>query len=355
LKILLLADTHLGVRNDSLVFDAHIREFFTQTFFPYLDAHGIKTVVHLGDVFDRRKYINFQTLKSCRTYFFEPLRDRDVDMLVLPGNHDTYFKNTNDLNSLDLLLREYANIQIVDEPTDWIPDGREQDAILLVPWICPENEAECARAIVTSMSKSCFGHFGINGFEMYRGVAADHGMEANAFASYDRVFSGHFHHKSTAGNIHYLGSPYQMTWSDFGDPRGFHVYETTTGELEFIPNPKVMFNKVFYDDTREQTLVADAPKYAGTYVKLVVVNKTDFYQFDRVVDALYRAGVQELKIVEEFGDIDTEGLGEDTLDVEDTLTLLSEYVDTVEGDVDRTRLKNVLKTLYVEAQGGEMR
>lgn len=348
MKVALLADTHFGMRSDSLAFDNHAREFFTHTFFPYLDTHGIKTVVHLGDVFDRRKFVNFQTLRNCKDYFFEPMRDRGIEMLVVPGNHDTYYKNTNKVNSIDLLLREYENVKVFHEACEWVPDGRPQDSILLVPWICDENEAEVGNALHASTSRTCIGHFEISGFEMHRGVENEDGFDPLLFGKFDQVFSGHFHHRSTKGNIHYLGTPYQMTWSDHGDERGFHVFETMDDTLSFVANPREMFSKVFYDDSEPITITAS--DYKGTLVKLVVVNKTDFYSFDRTVDALYKAGVLELKIIEELGELDTDTVDDEKLDVEDTMTLLTECVDTLETNADRPRLKSVLKALYVEAQ-----
>ena len=125
MKVALLADTHFGARNDSRQFDEFFKRFYDDVFFPYMDKHQIKTVFHLGDVFDRRKYINFSILYACKQYFFDKLRDRNIDMFVIAGNHDTYYKNTNDVNSLRLLLKEYTNIQIIDRPCHMMFDKKQ--------------------------------------------------------------------------------------------------------------------------------------------------------------------------------------------------------------------------------------
>ena len=65
------------------------------------------------------------------------------------------------------------------------------------------------------------------------------------------MFSGHFHHKSDDGQIYYLGPPYQIYWNDFDDPKGFHIFDTDTRELERIVNPYTLFSKIFYDDIQE--------------------------------------------------------------------------------------------------------
>lgn len=64
--IALLGDTHFGMRNDSLDFHHLYEKFYTNVFFPKLKENGIKTIVQVGDLFDRRKYINFNTLALCR-------------------------------------------------------------------------------------------------------------------------------------------------------------------------------------------------------------------------------------------------------------------------------------------------
>ena len=93
MKIALITDTHFGARGDSIQFDEYFKKFYSEIFFPELQRRGIKTLIHLGDVFDRRKYINFNILKSCREYFFDQLAKHDIVCHMIAGNHDTYIKN----------------------------------------------------------------------------------------------------------------------------------------------------------------------------------------------------------------------------------------------------------------------
>jgi len=193
MKVAIITDTHFGARNDSQHFDAYFRKFYDEVFFPYLDETGIKTLLHLGDVFDRRKYINFNTLRSCKEYFFEQLKIRGIDMKVIPGNHDTYYKNTNEVNSLDLLLREYHNIEIIEDPTITQLDGR---TVSFIPWMCAENYDACMK-VIQQPAELCFGHFEIAGFDMFRGAKNDGGMDRQVLKNYSMVLTGHFHHRST--------------------------------------------------------------------------------------------------------------------------------------------------------------
>lgn len=346
MKIALLTDTHFGARNDSIHFDNFFRKFYDEVFFPYLEKHQIKTVFHLGDVFDRRKYVNFHTLQSCKKYFFEPLENNGIEMFVIPGNHDTYYKNTNEINSLNLLLKQYQNIYDVQH-CEMMKFGNQE--FVFIPWLCAENYDETLE-FIKNHSGVCLGHFEISGFDMFRGATNQGGMDRNLLTHFDKVLTGHFHHRSTDDNVYYLGSPYEFIWSDFDDPRGFHIYDTDTGDLTFIENPNKIFHKIYYDDRKP---LPNTTEYNKSCVKVIVVNKQDYQKFDKFIEALYMNEVIELTIHEDFSEFEADALDEN-VNIEDTMTLLSEYVDSVESDKDKERLKTLLKTLYVEAQNLEL-
>ena len=347
MKVALITDTHFGARSDSIPFDNFFAKFYTEVFFPHLEQAGIKTIIHLGDVFDRRKFINYNTLKKCREYFFDKARDLGIDVHMIAGNHDTFFKNTNEVNSLDLLLSEYGNVITYSDAEEIKLDGKN---LLLVPWICSGNYADTMEVVDKSNAQAVFGHFEFSGFEMYRGHKNDHGMGTERFDRFPLVCSGHFHHRSRTGNILYLGNTYEFTWSDYNDPRGYHLYDTETNEVEFFENPFQIFHKIYYDDTTGDPSLLDLSTLVGSCVRLVVVKKTDFYKFDRFVDKLYDCDLIELKIIEDFSEFEADVIEEDKMDVEDTMTVLSDFVDTVSTDLDKDKIKNLLRTLYIEAQ-----
>lgn len=348
MKICLLGDTHFGARNDSLIFHEHFRKFYTEVFFPYLKENNILHVIQMGDVFDRRKYINFASLSHAREYFFEPLNATfETNMLV--GNHDTYHKNTNDVNSPNLLLETYHSINVVNSPLEV---DYEDCKMLLVPWICPENEKEITEAIKNTDAKVILGHFELKGFEMYRGSVCEDGMETSIFGD-KIVLSGHFHHKSNVGKINYLGTPYEMTWSDYGDQKGFHVFDTDTMEMEFVPNPFVMFNKIHYDETKldsvDDITNEDFSHVKGTYVKVIVTNRENPVWFDVLIDKLEQAGAADIQVVEDHFNLGLEGDEEIIDQAEDTLTIMSKYVDQLNVQTDRNRLDSLLRNLYHDA------
>lgn len=350
MKIALVTDTHFGARGDNLQFAAYFKKFYDEVFFPYLKENNIRTLIHLGDIVDRRKFINFQTAKILRETFIEPIVREGIDAHLIIGNHDTYYKNTNEVNSMAELYEHgvYPNLHFYSRPEVVDFDG---EPIIMMPWICNDTKEESFDIINSGRSQVLMGHLEIHGFEMYKNNPVHIGMDQKLFSGLDVVCSGHFHTRSTRGNITYLGCPYEMTWSDYDDPKGFHVYDTETRSLEFIENPNRMFHKVKYDDVemRNEDIVAmECPELAGGIVKVIVKNKTNPFFFDLFIDKIEKAGVVDLQVVEDHLNLDLQD-DEDIIDeAEDTLTILTKYIDQLE-DVDKVGLEQLIRNLYNEA------
>jgi len=350
MKIAIITDTHFGARNDHSHFNDYFYDFYDNQFFPYLQQNNIKTVLHLGDCFDRRKYVSYRTAKDFRERFILPFNVLGIDLHMLVGNHDIYYKNTSEVNSLtELLGDKHNNIHIYDEATEVDFDGLP---ILLMPWITQSNQIYAEGMIDETKAEVCMGHLEINGFQMNKNLIHSHGgKDKEFFRKFDTVMSGHFHHKSDDGQIYYLGTPYELYWNDWEDKKGFHIYDTETRELERIVNPYTIYEKIYYDDTKENYLEHDTTKYANKYVKLIVVVKKDLYQFDQFLDKLYAADAFDIKIVEDFSDLDASSVSDDIVEnTEDTVTLLNKYIDDLPIDLSKDRLKNQMKSLYTEAQ-----
>jgi DNA repair exonuclease SbcCD nuclease subunit len=337
------------MRGDNIHFHNHYKKFYTEVFFPYLEENGIDVVFQLGDLFDRRKYISFQTLALCRKYFFDILAEKNIKFYTLLGNHDIAFKNTLEVNSPQLLLKDYKNIVIYDKPTAF-------ENIDVIPWICQENEEEVSKYIESSNNQICFGHFEIAGFEMDRGNVCHDGMDRNILSKYETVLSGHFHHKSSDGQIVYVGTPGEMTWADYDDKRGFHIFDTETRDLDFIENPFKIFHKIVYDD-RQETLESLSKKkydiYKNTIVKVIVANKTNALLYDMFFDNLYKVSPLDITIVENFTDYSEVSENDIVDQSDDTTTILDKYIDGLEIDLDKSKLKNVMREIYLQAQNFE--
>ena len=345
MKVAIITDQHFGARNDSIAFLDFFQKFYDNTFFPTLDENNIDTVLILGDTFDRRKYVNFYALDRAKKMFFDKLEERGIRVHMLAGNHDTYYKNTNEVNSPELLLTEYNNIDVISKPETIIIDGT---SICMMPWICPDNYQDSIDQIKNTKAEICMGHFEIAGFAMHRGMESHDGLSKDLFQRFDMVFSGHYHHRSDDGHIYYLGNPYELTWQDYNDTRGFHLFDLETRRLDFIANHYTMFKRVEYDDKEKDPIDLDALDLKETFVKLIVVNKTDYYKFDKFTQKLYNKGCYEIKIIEDMSEFEDGEIDSD-INLEDTVSVLSNYIESIETDVDKEKIKTFMKSLYTEA------
>ena len=350
MKIALITDTHWGIRNDNIAFMDNSKKFFDEVFFPYIDVNNIRTVVHLGDLVDRRKYINYNTAKRLREDFLDQLSHRELNVHIIAGNHDTYYKNTNSINALRELVDEKYYFEIHDQlPREVAFDSTY---VLMLPWICDENRQICLDKIRSTPAQIIMGHLELAGFEMYRGSIVSHGDDRRLFDRFDMVLSGHYHHRSSDGSIHYLGSHAEFTWSDYDDPKGFHILDTETRELTFIENPYKMFAKVWYDDSS----ITHGPdklnieKLKGMNVKVIVTNKTDPYKFDLFINKIEKVGVLNMQIVDDHLNLHMEDDTDIVNEAESTLQIFKNHIDQINSvNIDKKKLELTITELYQEA------
>ena len=341
MKIAIITDQHLDGRKGSLPFWNYWQKFYDEIFFPTLEKEGITTVFDLGDTFDNRKSVDFNTLNRIKYNYFDRLKKYEVHMLL--GNHCTYYKNTNKINSPELLLENYSNIKIYTEPETIFIGGKE---FLMMPWINSENKEECTKLIKKGGEIMC-SHMEVDGFEVTPGMHFEGGFSVSDFKNFNRVWSGHFHHRSKRGNVQYLGNPYQMFWNDYKSSRGFHIYDTETDRLKFYKNPFEVFEKIFYDDSTTDYNKLNVSNYKDKFIKLIVDGKRDYQMFETLVDRLYNVGAHDVKIVEVL--VDSGDIDDVNLETKDTMTLLNEYIDEVDIAVDKSSLKSVMRSLYIES------
>ena len=351
MKVALITDQHFGGKQDSQNFLTHIERFYREQFFPYLSENDIHTVIDLGDTFDRRKFVNFNTLDKVRQFYFDTLKEQGIKLYSIVGNHSTYYRNTNSVNSSELLYGHYDNIEVYPEVETITLDGTLID---LIPWINSENYDMSMDFIKNSKAQIALGHLEVAGFAMYKGYNAEDGVPKDIFKGYEMVCSGHYHHKSSEGNIHYLGAPYEITWNDYDDPRGFHVLDTETRELEFIRNKFRLFEKIYYDDENTDYSTIDTGYYKNKIVKLIVENKNSSNDYEKFVDKLYESELADLTILEDLSEYSvrySDDDDEDDVEMGKTSDFLDEYVDDMSDSKseEKPKLKKLLKKIYDEA------
>lgn len=340
MRVAIITDTHYGCRKGSKLFQDYFEQFYKNIFFPTLEKEEITTVLHLGDAFDSRKSIDYQSLEWTKRVVLDPLLKYDVHMLV--GNHDAYYKNTNSVNSPSLLLQNYSNIKTYSDP-EVIKIGNLN--VLLIPWICADNEEKTLRLIKNSGCKVAMGHLELNGFQAHRGHTMDDGMDSIVFDNFTKVFSGHYHTRSNNGTVFYLGNPYEIFWNDVNDTRGFHIFDTETLEHTPINNPYKMYSIIYYDDDNYQTF--DTREYENKIVKVIVRKKSNTKKFEKFIDKLYASNVFELKIVENLQIEENEDF--EAYESEDTLSILNRYVEESEISLDKSIVQKMLHEIYREA------
>ena len=342
MKVAIITDQHFGARKNSKHFHDYFLKFYNDIFFPTIEKEGITTIVDMGDTFDSRKGIDFSSLSWAKNNYYDKLRDMGCEVHSIVGNHTAYYKNTNNVNAIDLLLAEYDNIKTYSEATEIKLDNLN---VLLIPWINSENENATHKAIKKSKSTVVMGHLEFRGFRIHRGYVMEQGIDVEMFDKFERVYSGHYHTRSDNGKAFYLGNPYEMFWNDLEDTRGFHIFDTETLEHTPIDNPYRMFYNIYYEDNNHQTF--DTREYENKIVKVIVRKKTSPKKFEKFIDKLYSANIHELKVVENFQLEESEDF--EAFESEETISILNRYVEESEISLEKSRIQEVIQEVYQEA------
>ena len=343
MKIGLITDTHYNFRKANKSFHEYFAKFYDDIFFPTLEKRKIKTVIHLGDAFDSRKGVDYWALDWAKENVYDRFQDLGITVYNIVGNHDAYYKNSNEINAIDTLLQQYFNVVRVSKPAEYIIEGMKT---VLLPWICADNEKETFKLLEQTEAKVVFGHLELNGFSVYPGQYQQEGLDKKVFQKFDRVYSGHYHTRSDDGKIFYLGNPYQMFWNDVDDIRGFNIFDTNEYELEKFDNPYSMFERIYYDETDYKKF--DTSHLTNKMVKIVVRKKEDHLKFDKFIDSILKVNPLELKIVENI-DVFDDDVDCSDITTEDTLGILDKYVQEADFDLNKDMVKKLLRDVYKEA------
>lgn len=338
MKLAFITDTHVGCRSGSSIFREYFRWYYENVLFKYMEENGIATLLHGGDFFDNRNSITLQDIDFVANWLAGQLVDRGIKMHIILGNHDVAFRNTNSIHSLTILERAAPdNVTVYSEPKLLNFDGQQ---IAMIPWINSSNQAstiEFMNGIEDKENTLVLGHFEIIGAKMYaNSMRADHGLEPVQFKDFKQVLSGHFHHMSDIQNIKYLGSTFHLTWQDYGDPRGVHVFDTDSKEFEFVENEFCLFVEVAFDKEIFKAMTDEEYKenFEGRFVRLVVTDA----DYDRValmdtISKINRAVPHDLQVKNDvlIGLGESEEANQEEV-LEKTTKSTLEYIESYVGD-----------------------
>lgn len=344
-KIAIVSDTHLSARNDLQVLLDNHDEFWRNHFFPDLKSRGIKTVYHLGDFFDKRQFVSVKSMEYLQR-FIQLLDDYDMKMELIVGNHDILYRNTLEHNSPKYMFKSTDRVNVHEEVT-------EIGNVILVPWITKENFSDTMIKLQNTKCVYCFGHFEISGFELHKGQVHEGGLNPSLFDKFHKVLSGHFHTRSKSENIEYVGSPFELSWNDFNDTRGYHIFDTTTGEIEFVEYRMPLFFKCEYYSKDKVCWAPEKPdNLEKKFIKLIVRQKDSYIDYENFLKDLYSKNPTDIQIYDTIETTVMESIDENTENLSN-LDIIAKRINNL--DLHRVQKQYLLKymtDLYQETIKG---
>jgi len=345
-KIVILGDLHFGTHNGTELFLKFQSKYLNEVI-DYCTENAITEIWLTGDVFEVRKSTQTFVLNYAKKHFFDRLLDLDIQVKTIVGNHDSVYRDTLFPNSIDVNLSIYKNIEIFNTVAEM--QISDKNSILMVPWICRENEEEIMESIHTTDCNVVLGHFEVKGARM-EGAVCEDGMELSVFEKFDLSLSGHFHVRGTYGNMEYVGTPYEMSWADYGEVKGFHVLDTEKLTLDFVPNPHRLYYKIVYQEGKDMNEYL-TKEYTDCFVRVIVEDREDFKKYEKWLMKLELKGMRDLKCIEPFGerseeDSDVEFDGQ--IEAKSTSKLIEEYIEDVYPE-RKTKLNAMAQGIFGEA------
>jgi len=346
-EVAIITDIHFDVRNGSSYFASKYLQFFENVFFPELQRRNIKTVWILGDTWEYRTKIHAASLNFALSSFFDRLAAADIKVIMIYGNHDVAFRTDNSVNTIDFLGDMYPNIHVV---RDFETIMHDDVPVHFVSWINKSNSEEMFRKIAEVTPSILCGHLEVNGFETTRGITAHGMMEPTLFDRFQRVFSGHFHIRANRGSIYYLGNPFQTNWGDYGYDRGFHIFDPSSLDLQFIKNPFEVYAVIEYDDGTD----IDAFPYEQYAEKIVRVYIPSYRDVNPGKLGIFNERLQSTTKLAEVVEQSKESRLQMDLDMSshfDNRTLINSYIDQMDTpkSIDKDKLSRLFMNVYNEA------
>jgi DNA repair exonuclease SbcCD nuclease subunit len=340
MRSIILGDSHFGARGFDDYYYTEQKRFFTEDLFPYMKKEGINTIWQLGDLFEVRKTTNNEMVQSIRNDIFDHMLQEDIHFYTLAGNHDLYLRHSSRIYNPLNVLGGYSNIHFIREFETIEFDGLPVD---FIGWMNKGNKERIKNAIYSSGSSYALGHFEILGHPMHKGIENNHaGFESHFLNGYTKVYSGHFHTQSEKGNIKYVGTPYETSWADYNDPKGFHVFDTATQTTEFIQNMNILYKKIEYPIKNLSTFKYAA--YAGSVVRCVVLERDD--KLDYFLENLAKVKTKELSVVDNTDFIISDA--EIDIEIESTLSVLITTIKNSEIN-NKTHVIKLIKEIHAES------
>ena len=335
MKILLTADWHIGIRGDSDIYHKIFETWLTNFLVPTIREYEVKKLFILGDFFDNRNVINIKSFDlSIWAIEYLTMSFPELEVILIIGNHDIYYRNRKDVNSLQAFKR-FNRVSIIDQITFTNFEDRD---FYLVPWITNEEEL---KNLFKSKGDICLGHFEFKGYDFINGVTSHNGLDLKDFTDrFTKVFTGHFHLR----NAPYVGNPFHMSWADTEDQKGVTILDTRTLKETFVPNNiSPIYKKIFLSQLKNKTVSLDICK--NNFIKVYL----DSEYTDKMLETIDKVIQMKKPLSYSF-----EGLTEDKLeeaqinDLTNPVESLILWLNDIElkKGIDREKLITKMNTLY---------
>jgi len=272
-EVVAFTDLHLGLRNNSREHNNDCKQFI-EWMIDEAKKRGITKCIFLGDYHHVRSSLNISTL-CYSTNILRRLSDEFDDVYFIVGNHDMFYRNKREINSIDYAL-DIPNIHLINDPVVINNVG-------FVPWVL-ENEW----GKITNMdAKYLFGHFEFPSFLLNNKILMpDHGQyPIRDLSKFDFVFSGHFHKRQRKQNVQYIGNCFPHNFSDVDEEKNRGImFLKWDGKPEF----KAWKNTPRYRYAAISDLVEKPNEILGskTYVRATLDIPIDFDDANFIRDTL---------------------------------------------------------------------
>lgn len=350
MKFLLISDIHLGVKNNNLQFLDSTKNYFLNNVCDIIEKEQIDCLFILGDLFDDREMLN--VLVKCyaidiMNYILQKFSKLKIK--ILAGNHDLYYKNSTEVGSLNIFKKFDERLEIITQIKKYkIKDFN----LLIVPWLVEgSNNFNEFNSIINDYKDTnnikfhgCFGHFSINGFEIIHGVIEKKGINSSDFKAFEHVFSGHFHIRNKIDNIQYLGSPYEITWNDYGNIKGITIFDTETKETKFFENTTSPKHKIIRISDIENISDIDVK---NCIIKLIIDKNIDIDKKMEILDHLEKNCLQ-FNQLDNTVSIDNDGVDIDEKILASPIEFLVNYYNDIKlpDNIDKNKLKLKIESLF---------
>lgn len=246
-KSAIFTDIHIGRKQFDQNKAQQTLSYMEKEITQQIESGNISNVIILGDFYDHRRIIDWRIFNMVNSFFTK--LDKICDNIVIVvGNHDCYYKNRIDENSLSYLGQMFDSVHIVEE-TQFIKHNEKN--LLYVPWVVSGEDSNNPSKAKIKKADMILGHFEFVGFELLPGVMANHGQDSDMYKG-KKVLSGHYHSSSEKNSVMYLGVCEQMTWSDHNSKKGYYILNEEL-ELEFIENNSTeRFVKIYFNSEADK-------------------------------------------------------------------------------------------------------